>query len=323
MALTIWCNVSFSDSASRLLTAGLQKHRLVLAAPENRSSGKEGPPDLAFEEADVALGQANVGQSLQAKRLRWIAMTAAGYTRFDRDEVKENFRKRSVALTNASGVYADPCAQHVLAMMHALNRKLLPAHQAQLTDHAWHQLALRAQAQLLTGQTVLMLGFGAIGRRLADLLAPFDMTIHAVRRQTRSERGVRIIPEEDLTRVLPLADHVVNILPENESTLNYVNARRLGWFKRGARFYNIGRGTTVDQNALLDALQTGRLDSAYLDVTDPEPLPVSHPLWTAPNCYITPHAAGGALHENEVMVRHFLKNLEAFERGDPLTDRVI
>ena len=101
------------------------------------------------------------------------------------------------------------------------------------------------EAAELNGQTVLLLGYGAIGRRLAELLAPLRMTVYAVRRQTRSEAGVRIIPESDLTRVLPLADHVVNILPDNAETRNYVNARRLACFKPGAKFYNVGRGTTV------------------------------------------------------------------------------
>jgi phosphoglycerate dehydrogenase-like enzyme len=149
------------------------------------------------------------------------------------------------------------------------------------------------------------------------------MTIYAVRRQTRSESGVRVIPEADLTRVLPLADHVVNILSDNESTRNYVNARRLGWFKPGARFYNVGRGTTVDQRALLEALQSGRLESAYLDVMEPEPLPPDHLLWTAPNCHITPHTAGGRRDQDEAIVRHFLANLEAFSRGEAMTDRVV
>jgi phosphoglycerate dehydrogenase-like enzyme len=91
----------------------------------------------------------------------------------------------------------------------------------------------------------------------------------------------------------------------------------------GARVYNIGRGTTVDQDALLAALSSGRVASAYLDVTDPEPLPPDHPLWTAPNCFITPHSAGGHAGEDERLVRHFLRNLAAFEQGEPLADRVM
>src|SRR6185295_10525220 len=110
---------------------------------------------------------------------------------------------------------------------------------------------------------------------------------------------VHIIPEEKISAVLPRADHVVNILPDNAGTLNYVNARRLACFKPGASFYNVGRGTTVDQAALLAALNSGRLGAAYLDVFDPEPLPPDHPFWTAPRCYVTPHTAGGRADQDE------------------------
>ena len=93
--------------------------------------------------------------------------------------------------------------------------------------------------------------------------------------------------------------------------------------KRGAVFYNIGRGTTVDQDALGEALRSGQLRAAYLDVTDPEPLPPEHPLWTTPNCVITPHTAGGHADEWVRLVKHFLVNLRRHEAGQPLLDRVI
>lgn len=323
MGLTIWCNGKFSDEAEALLAEGAQGHRLVYA--ENRAASVlvAGKPDPALAEADVAFGQPDAAQCLVHRRLKWVEVTTAGYTRFDTPEFREDFRARGAAFTNASGVFAEPCAQHVLGMMLALGRQLLASHRDQLTDHSWHYTERRYDSRLLTGQTVLMLGYGAIGRRLTELLAPFRMTIYAVRRQTRSESGVRVIPEADLTRVLPLADHVVNILSDNESTRNYVNARRLGWFKPGARFYNVGRGTTVDQRALLEALQSGRLESAYLDVMEPEPLPPDHLLWTAPNCHITPHTAGGRRDQDEAILRHFLANLEEFSRGEAMTDRVV
>jgi phosphoglycerate dehydrogenase-like enzyme len=93
--------------------------------------------------------------------------------------------------------------------------------------------------------------------------------------------------------------------------------------KPGAIFYNIGRGTTVDQAALAEALGSGRLSAAYLDVTDPEPLPPEHPLWTTPNCVITPHTAGGHSDEWDRLVDHFLANLRRHEAAEPLLDRVI
>jgi phosphoglycerate dehydrogenase-like enzyme len=91
----------------------------------------------------------------------------------------------------------------------------------------------------------------------------------------------------------------------------------------GSVFYNIGRGTTVDQNALREALRSGRLQAAWLDVTDPEPLPEDHPLWREPNCFITPHVAGGQRDEVKTLVRHFVDNFQRFVRGTPLFDRVM
>jgi phosphoglycerate dehydrogenase-like enzyme len=250
-------------------------------------------------------------------------VTTAGYTRYDTPEFLEAFRARGSAFSNASAVFADSCAQHVLAMMLALGRRLLPSHREQLTERSWHYTERRYESRLLTGQTVVLLGYGAIGRRLAELLAPFGMHLLAVRRQIRSERGVRIIPEEQISSALGQADHVVNILPDNASTRNFVNARRLACCKPGARFYNVGRGTTVDESALLEALRSGRLAEAYLDVFETEPLPPSHPLWTAPNCFITPHTAGGRHDQDEAIVKHFLHNLAAFIAGRKMIDRVV
>ena len=321
--MTIWCNGKFSDASTQRLVEGTRSHRLVFSSESSASVLVAGRPDPALVEADVAFGQPDASQCLESPRLRWVEVTTAGYTRFDRPEFLEAFRDRGAIFTNMSAVFAEPCAQHVLAMMLALSRELLPSYRDQLTDRRWEYLQRRYDSQLLAGQTVLLLSFGAIARRLVELLAPFRMRIFALRRRAYSEAGVHIVPEERLSAVLPQVDHLVNILPENDATRNYVNARRLGLVKPGARFYNIGRGTTVDQRALQAALENGRLSAAYLDVTDPEPLPLEHPLWTTRGCYITPHTGGGRRDQDEAVVGHFLANLAAFERGEELVDRVV
>jgi len=323
MSLVIWTNAEFPPAETALLEAGVAPHRLVRARTTSAAVLAAGRPDPLLAEADVAFGQPDAAQCLACPRLRWVEVTTAGYTRYDTAEFREGFRARGAVFTNASSVFADSCAQHVLAMMLALGRRLLPSHREQLTDRSWHYDERRFESRLLTGQTVLLLGFGAIGRRLAELLAPFGMTILAVRRQVRSERGVRIIPEEQLSTALGRADHVVNLLPDNEGTRNFVNARRLACLRPGTRFYNVGRGATVDESALLEALRSGRVGEAYLDVFQHEPLPPDHPLWEAPNCFITPHTAGGRHDQNEALVHHFLANLEAFTRGGQLSDRVV
>jgi phosphoglycerate dehydrogenase-like enzyme len=294
----------------------------VIFAEKTQSVLVAGKPDPSLAEADIAFGQPDPEGCMANTRLKWVAVSSAGYTRYDNERFKETMKARGAIFTNSSAAHADPCAHHVLAMMLALSRQLLPSYKTQLSDRVWPYNERRDAASVLTGQTVLFFGFGAIGRRLTQLLKPFEMQVIALRRQTRSEPGVRIVPEDDLTRVLPLADHVVNLLPENEETHNYVNCRRLNCFKHGARFYNVGRGTTVDQRALMEALESGQLGYAYLDVTDPEPLPPDHPLWSTRNCYITPHTAGGRKGQELVIMKNFLKNLAAFEAGKPLEDRV-
>jgi phosphoglycerate dehydrogenase-like enzyme len=308
----------------RLLTDGVAPHRLVQAAHASASVLDAGRPDPALAEADIAFGQPVAAECLRHPRLRWVEVSSAGYTRFDTPEFLEAWRARGAAFTCMSGVFAEPCAQHVLALMLALGRQLHASHRDQLGGHAWEYARRRADSRLLTGQTVLLLGFGAIGRRLVQLLEPFGMKIYALRRQARSEPGVHIIPEEQLTAILPLADHVVDILPDNPSTEGYVNARRLACLRPGARFYNIGRGTTVDEPALLAALESGRLGGACLDVFATEPLPPDNPLWTAPNCIVTPHTAGGRHDQDDAIVKHFLANLAAFTAGGAgMTDRVV
>jgi phosphoglycerate dehydrogenase-like enzyme len=319
----IWCNGDFGPEAMGLLAEGTRAHRLVLSDKRSRSVLTAGPRDSTVLDADVAYGQPSPEDCIESASLRWVEASTAGYARYDNEAFREGMRSRGCIFTNASRAFSDPCAEHGLAMMLALSRQLLPSYREQLGDRGWLHSAMREQSRLLARQTVVMLGFGSIGRRLAELLVPFSMRIYAVRRQIRSETGVSIVPEGSLTKVLAEADHVVDVLPENEATRGYVNARRIACFKTGARFYNLGRGATVDQDALLRGLESGKVGAAYLDVTTPEPLPPGHPLWTAPNCFITPHSAGGHRDEGLSLVRHFLANLAAFEKGNAMTDRIL
>ena len=321
--MKIWCNGDFGPEAMSLLAEGTKSHTLVL--PENRSRSvlTAGERDRALLDSDVAYGQPSPEDCIESRTLRWVETSTAGYARYDNEAFREGMRSRGAIFTNASHAFSDPCAEHALAMMLAVERQLLPSYRTQLGDRGWPQAERRENSGILGGKTVVMLGFGAIGQRLAELLKPFGVRIYAVRRQIRSEPGVIVVPEENLTKVLAEADHIVNVLPESEATRNYVNARRIACFKPGARFYNVGRGATVDQEALVKGLLSGRVGAAYLDVMTPEPLPPEHPLWTAPNCFLTPHTAGGRNDEGLSLVRHFLSNLAAFEKGEAMTDRIL
>ena len=207
MSKTIWTNHGFRPEALELFKQGLATagHKLVHSPKSSASVLAAGASDPSMNGSDIAFGQPDVGDVTRLTGLRWVALTTAGYTRYDTSEFRAAMTGRGTLVTSSSAVFADPCAQHVLAMMLSLGRQLLPSHRDQLTDQSWHYEERRYHSRLLTGQSVLMLGYGAIGLRLTELLAPFGMTLYALRRQTRSETGVRIVPETELTRVLPLS----------------------------------------------------------------------------------------------------------------------
>jgi phosphoglycerate dehydrogenase-like enzyme len=322
-ALTIWTNAKFSDDVRAALAANVAPHRLIYSTEANESNLAAAAVDPRLAVADIAFGQPDAEQAMRLDNLKWIHLTTAGYTAYDRDDFKNALRARGATLTNSSGVYDDPCAQHALAMMMAFARRLPESLKTQLDDRAWHWIRRRSESFLLNGQTALLFGFGAIAIRLCELLAPFRMNLIGVRRTVKGGEPVRIITEEQVAEFLPRADHVINLLPGSDSTTRYFNEDRFRRMKPGAFFYNIGRGSTVDQDALLAALRSDRLAGAYLDVMTPEPLPPDHPLWSAPNCFITPHSAGGVNREQYELIGHFLENLRRFAGGAELLDRIV
>lgn len=325
MSLTVWTNHVFRPEALPHFAAALKDagHRLVVSPQATAVVLAAGAADPTLAEADVAFGQPDVAQVMASPKLKFVELSSAGYTRYDRDDFRAAMKGRGVPVTNASLVFADPCAQHVLAQMLALERNLPVQLRNQDGKRDWRYLEDRFTNGVLTHRNVLLLGYGTIARRLADLLKPFGTTVVAYRRTPRGDEGVTMIGQAGLLAALAAADHVVNILPDSDSTRGWMNAARFAQMKPGARFYNIGRGTTVDQAALMAALASGQVGAAYLDVMDPEPLPPAHPLWDAKNCFITCHIGGGTREQDENLARHFLANLKAFTSGKPLTDRIM
>ncbi len=320
--LRIWCNAAFPADAMEILRAGTAQHELIRAETLASSVLRSSPTDPNFASAEVAFGQPDPGAMLGAgPQLRWVQLTTAAYTRYDRADLRAAWQARGAALTTSSPVFNEPCAQHLLAMMLALARQLPQSLLGQMGDRAWPYPERRKASRLLGGESALLYGFGAIAERLVELLAPFGMKLTGVRREPRGNETIPMIRESEADGLLPGTDHVINILPESPATLGYFDEARFARMKSGARFYNIGRGPTVDQDALGAALQSGVLDAAYLDVTNPEPLPPDHSLWSAPHCFICPHTGGGHSQEFVRLVRHFLTNLEAFEGGHELLGR--
>jgi phosphoglycerate dehydrogenase-like enzyme len=312
--LTIWSNHGVSPSQRERLQAAVAPHRLVLGAPAS---------ELAS--ADIAFGQPPAAEAAASQRLEWVALSSAGYTPYSKREVQAAFSARGARLSTSSGVYAEPCAEHVMAFMLAWARRLPDALDQQRGERGWIQGEVRKRSVLLVEQRVMIFGYGSIGARLAAMLAPFTPHVFGVRRTVRGDEPIQTFGFDDprVDSELSRAHHVINVLPAADSTARYFDAARIGRMAPGAVFYNVGRGTTVDQTALGQRLHDGSLGAAWLDVTDPEPLPPEHPLWTTPNCFITPHSAGGHHNEGDRLVEHFIANFERFVQEKPLLDRVL
>lgn len=319
----IFSDSPLSEGAASLLATGVSPHELIFPAKLASSILAKPEADPAFFLADIAFGQPDLESIARSENLKWIHISSAGFTRYDTPEFRAMVAERGLIVTNSSSVYAAACADHVFAFMLAQSRRLPQALQSHAANGDPDWFRLRGDSVSLRGQSVVILGFGGIATHLVKLLAPFEMQITAMRRNPRGDEGFPTVTEQDLPAALAMADHVINILPDNPTSRNFINATRLAQMKNGAVFHNIGRGTTVDQDALLDALRSGKLAAAWLDVTEPEPLPVNHPLRSAPNCFITPHIAGGHTDESGTLVRHFLRNLKCYAEGQPLADQIM
>ncbi|HEY5705772.1 MAG TPA: D-2-hydroxyacid dehydrogenase [Terrimicrobiaceae bacterium] len=320
-SLKILSDMPLDEPTLTMLRTGLAPSELVL--PEQPVASVLATAPYSIEGIDIAFGQPDPTGVLASKTLRWVHLTSAGYTRFDTPDFRTAAVERGLILTNSSSVYDEPCAEHVFAFMLAAARQLPGALHVRCESGSEEWNRLRSNCRILHEQSIVILGFGAIAKHLLKLLAPFAARVTAFRRRARGDEEVPVVTLAELPKGLSSADHVVNILPDNADSRHFINADRLGQIRPGAILYNIGRGTTVDQAALAGALRSGHLAAAWLDVTDPEPLPVGHPLLDLENCHITPHIAGGHRNEPETLVQHFLGNFRRFLDGSPLRDRVL
>lgn len=322
-SLRIFVDQTLPPDLLQRLQEATTGHELVFPRVPLASVLAKAEPDPQFPTVDIAFGQPDTGAIRESTRLKWIQVSSAGITRYDTPEFRALAKEKGLLVTNSSSVYKEACALHTLAFMLAQARLLTEALQSQTGNGTEEWNTLRAGCLPLQGQKVLILGYGSIGERLAEMLHPLGLQVSAYRRRARGNEMIPVFTEGQLPSALGEADHVVNILPDSPETKHFCNQTVFVQCKEGAVFYNIGRGTTVDQEALLQALQSGRLRAAWLDVTDPEPLPADHPLRAEPHCHITPHTAGGHWREAETLLNHFLENFSRFTSDQSLLDRVM
>jgi D-3-phosphoglycerate dehydrogenase len=248
-------------------------------------------------------------------RLRWIQSSAAGLDHCLVPAVVGS----PIIVTSASGVLADQVSEHALGLAIACTRRL-PLFLAQQAAREF----VRRPTRDLTGATVGIVGLGGVGRRLAEVLRPFRVKILATDWfPVRKPVGVEFLgPPEALPEVLAAADILFLCAPLTEHTRDLIDERALARMKPGAILVNVARGRLVDEVALVAALESGRLDSAALDVTPEEPPAADSPLWRAPRLVITPHVAGQSGRRIDAMTEFFCDNLRRYLRREALRNLV-
>lgn len=251
----------------------------------------------------------------EAPMLKWYCCSYAGV-----DPYQPPFRfPEGVLLTNSSGAYGVTISEHIMMVTLMLQRRMLDYAQI-VRDRGWtNDLPVRS----IQGSRLTLLGTGDIGTTFAQrakALCPASIT--GVNRSGRVPDPVydRVAPMAELDRVLPETDILVMSLPSTPETVGVLSRERLALLPESAILVNVGRGSAIDQDALMDALNAGRLAGAALDVMTPEPLPADHPLWTTKNLLITPHVAGNMTlgYTCNKTVSMFCDDLENYAEGRPL-----
>ncbi len=243
-------------------------------------------------DVDIFVGYSLRAKQLKdAKKLKWLHSTAAGVAQLMYPELRDS----GILVTNPSGVFSVPMAEHTMGLILALARNFPDAVRQQDLAH-WSQQDLWDKPQHLSelnGRVLLIVGYGSIGRELARRAKAFDMRVWGVTRSGNGDHShvETIFSAVQLHEALAEADYVVISAPETAETKHLIGAPELARMKRGARLINVGRGSLLDEEALVRALKSDALGGAAIDVAQTEPLPADSPLWKAPNLLITPHTS--------------------------------
>jgi len=250
-----------------------------------------------------------------APGLRWVQGSMAGAGEVAK---RAGLLETDVIVTTASGVYSEPLAEFVLMalLQHAKGLDRLRRNKA---ARRWDE----SPVETLRGKTLCLVGTGSIGRAIAEKARAFGMRVVGVKRSVKPDNPARefaeaLYPTGDLKEALAGADYVAATLPGTPETRHLVDAAAFAAMRRGAYFVNVGRGSVVDEGALVEALASGHLAGAALDVFEEEPLPEESPLWDLDNVVISPHATDNVGSLDGLQTELFCENLRRYLEGKPL-----
>lgn len=305
-------NPRFTDADFTAIKEGAPNLHLVFPAPDKVMA--------EIADADAIIGGINREQILAAKKLKWVQVNSAGVENYV--SIPE-LRNSPIALTNMKIVQGIEIADHAFALLLGLTRRIDVAVANRATE-SWPNLNDYGRPLELQGRTAVIIGVGGIGTQIAVRAKAFGMTVIGVDPNDLPYMPYldRTVPPERLDDVLPAADVLFISAPHTPATDKMITAARFAKLKPGAFFIAVSRGKIYDALALAEALKTGHLAGAGVDVTDPEPLPKGHPLWTTGRVIITPHIAGRSDGDAGRYHDLYIENLIRFGRGERLRNVV-
>lgn len=275
------------------------------------ASEKDLTPE-SMKDVQVLIGNIDVNLVKAAKNLEWLQLNSAGFEPY----VEEGVVPAGAYVCNAAGAYGPTVSEHLIAMILTMVKKIHLYRDSQ-RDEDWTD---HGGVLSFCGLTVLVLGLGDIGRHAAQTMKALGNTVIGIRRNTNNKPDYvdELHTMAELDDLLPQADIVVSSLPGGPQTEKLIGAHQFDLMKETAYFFNVGRGTLVDTDALVEAVQQKKIAGAGLDVIDPEPLPKGHPAWKEPNLLITPHVSGGFHMPGtlEYIYNLIIENLKRFSKGE-------
>lgn len=275
------------------------------------------PEDIA--DCEILFGSFAPNDLKSAPNLKWFQTASAGVDVYTSDDIYPN---SDVMLTNASGAYGTAISEHLLTVSLMLLRRM-PEYMSGQNEKAWKYLG---KIRSIFGSTVTVVGIGNIGGNFAKRCKAMGATVRGVKRSagTAPDYIDELYLTQNLDRAIDGADIVALCLPGTSETTKIMTEARLKAMKQGAILLNIGRGTAVDQDALIRELKCGHLGGAGLDVTTPEPLPSDNELWTLGNVVLTPHVSGNDSLDltTQTIIKIFTDNLKLYSEGKTLNNLI-
>lgn len=248
--------------------------------------------------------------------LKWVQVISAGINYVPLDA----FSEKGIILTNTSGIHQHTITEHIIGVLLHFMRDFQTLETNQTEKH-WEN---DGEVKQLYGKTMMIYGIGNIGRRLATVAEAFGMETIGVNHSGKTvEEAGRTVTQGESDGLIGEADIIVSILPETEETKGFFDAERFAKMKKGVLFVNVGRGSSVEDAALIEALDSGKVAFAGLDVFDPEPLPFESPLWEHEKIFITPHNSGTIEHFRDALFSVIRPNIQAYNETGKPSEKVI